>query len=94
MFATVLSRTDHPLRNSLQAVTEVVRAQLDSKVEPTSTHFFGALMSGLDSSDSSDHWPDLLKLLGLLLAAPSTTQSEPISLVPAPVLPFAPVVPV
>ena len=86
MFATVLSRTDHPLRNSLQAVTEVVRAQLDSKVEPTSTHFFGALMSGLDSSDSSDHWPDLLKLLGLLLAAPSTTQSEPISLVPAPVL--------
>ena len=86
MFSTVLTRTDHPLRNSLQAVTEVVRAQLDHTVEPTSTHFFGALMSGLDSTDSSEHWPDLLKLLCLLLAAPSTTQSEPMSFVPAPVL--------
>ena len=88
MFSVVHQRPDHPLGGALQAVTEVVRAQLSPNVEPTSIHFFGALMSGLDSSDSSEHWPDLLKLLVLLLAAPSSVanKSTPTSLVPAPVL--------
>ena len=55
MFSVVHQRPDHPLGGALQAVTEVVRAQLSPNVEPTSIHFFGALMSGLDSSDSSEH---------------------------------------
>lgn len=86
MFASVHSRADHPLATSLQAVTEVVRAQLGGSTEPTSIHFFGALMSGLDSADSSDHWPNLLKLLVLLLVPPSSTQKAAPSLVPASVL--------
>ena len=86
MFATVYSRPDHPLVTPLNAVTEVVRAQLGNAVEPTSLHYFGALMSGLDGGDSTEHWSSLLKLLVLLLAPPSSTHDIPPSLVPASVL--------
>ena len=53
---------------TLSAVTEVVNAQLVSSAsKPSGTHYFGALMSGLEGEDSTEHWPELLKLLSILL---------------------------
>ena len=75
---------------TLSAVKEVVQAQLPAGTEATGTHYFGALMSGLEGAESGGHWAELLRLLSLVLARkPGHTATEggcSMRWVPVPVL--------